>query len=97
MSNRNNDGATCHGAIPITPFDCNRTTRGPAASSAAPTPAGDDGGRQLCFLLKTPDDEIAGGFIGATPDFYRRLGYEVFGERADFPAGQQRYVMVKQL
>lgn len=109
--------------------------------------AGDDGGRQLCFLLKTPEDEIAGGFIGATywdwlyvdlmwirkdlrglgygrtllqkaerearrrgatrahldtfsfqaPGFYRRQGYEVFGELPDFPAGHRRYFMVKQL
>jgi GNAT superfamily N-acetyltransferase len=28
--------------------------------------AGDDNGKNLCFILKSPDDEIVGGVIGAT-------------------------------
>ena len=28
--------------------------------------AGDDGGRNLCFVLQSPDQEIVGGVIGAT-------------------------------
>lgn len=30
-------------------------------------------------------------------DFYRRLGYEVFGELPDFPPGERRYFMRKAL
>ena len=29
-------------------------------------------------------------------DFYRRLGYEVFGELADYPAGQTHYFLKKE-
>jgi GNAT superfamily N-acetyltransferase len=109
--------------------------------------AGDDNGKNLCFALKGPDEEILGGVIGAThwdwfyinlmwikaehrrqgygrrllqlaedearqrgakhayldtfsfqaPDFYKKHGYEVFGELQDFPTGHQRYYMVKKL
>ncbi|MGD2147098.1 MAG: GNAT family N-acetyltransferase [Anaerolineae bacterium] len=31
------------------------------------------------------------------PDFYRRHGYEVFGELSDFPVGHQRYFFEKRL
>jgi len=31
------------------------------------------------------------------PEFYRRHGYEVFGQLPDFPAGHQRYFLKKQL
>ena len=30
-------------------------------------------------------------------DFYRKYGYEIFGELQDFPVGHQRYYLVKQL
>ncbi len=30
-------------------------------------------------------------------DFYRRHGYEIFGELPDFPLGHQRYFLAKQL
>ncbi len=109
--------------------------------------AGDDHSRQLCFLLRGPDSEIAGGLIGATywdwleikllwvredlrgrgygtqllalaedearrrgatrayldtfsfqaPAFYQRHGYQVFGALNDFPAGQQRFFLTKEL
>jgi GNAT superfamily N-acetyltransferase len=109
--------------------------------------AGDDQGRQLCFVLRAPDQEIVGGVIGAThwdwlhidlmwvreelrgrgyghrllmaaedearqrgaknayldtfsfqaPDFYKRHGYQVFGELQDFPTGHQRYYLAKKL
>ena len=109
--------------------------------------AGDDKGKQLCFVLRAPDEEIVGGVIGAThwdwlqidlmwvredlrgrgyghrllvaaeeearqrgaknayldtfsfqaPGFYKRHGYEVFGELKDFPTGHQRYYLTKQL
>lgn len=36
-------------------------------------------------------------FSFQAPEFYRRHGYEVFGELHDFPAGHQRYYMTKQL
>jgi GNAT superfamily N-acetyltransferase len=36
-------------------------------------------------------------FSFQAPDFYRRHGYEVFGEFKDFPAGHQRYFLTKQL
>jgi hypothetical protein len=36
-------------------------------------------------------------FSFQAPDFYRRLGYEVFGELPDFPHGHQRYFFRKQL
>lgn len=109
--------------------------------------AGDDKGKNLCFVLRSPDGVVVGGVIGATywdwlyinlmwlqeafrgqgygsrllalaeqearkrgamnayldtfsfqaPDFYKKHGYEVFGELADFPAGHKRYFMRKQL
>jgi GNAT superfamily N-acetyltransferase len=31
------------------------------------------------------------------PEFYKRYGYEVFGELPDFPAGHTRYFMKKRL
>jgi GNAT superfamily N-acetyltransferase len=31
------------------------------------------------------------------PEFYKRYGYEVFGELPDFPAGHTRYFMKKEL
>ena len=36
-------------------------------------------------------------FSFQAPDFYRKLGYEVFGELREFPPGHQRYYMVKDL
>jgi GNAT superfamily N-acetyltransferase len=36
-------------------------------------------------------------FSFQAPDFYRRHGYEVFGELSDFPRGHQRYFLKKQL
>ena len=109
--------------------------------------AGDDQGKNLCFVLRSPDQEIAGGVIAATywdwlyinlmwikedlrgrgygqqllllaeeegrkrgakqayldtfsfqaPDFYKKYGYEVFGELHDFPPGHQRYFLTKRL
>lgn len=34
-------------------------------------------------------------FSFQAPEFYKRHGYEVFGELKDFPPGHQRYYMVK--
>jgi len=109
--------------------------------------AGDDQGKNLCFVLRSPDQEIVGGVIGATywdwlyinlmwikdelrghgygeqllmlaeeegrkrgprqvyldtfsfqaPGFYKKYGYEVFGELHDFPPGYQRYFLTKHL
>ena len=109
--------------------------------------AGDDKGQNLCFVLRTTDDDVLGGVIGATfwdwlyidlmwvkeelrgrgygqrllelaeeearkrgaknayldtfsfqaPDFYKKRGYEVFGELNDFPQGHQRYFLTKEL
>ena len=109
--------------------------------------AGDDKGKNLCFVLKAPDQEFVGGVIGApswdwlyidlmwvkeelrghgfghrlltlaedeagqrgaknayldtfsfqSPDFYKKHGYQVFGQLHDFPAGHQRYFLTKQL
>ena len=109
--------------------------------------AGDDQGKNLCFVLRSPDQEIVGGVIGATywdwlyinlmwikeelrgrgygqqllklaeeegrkrgakqvyldtfsfqaPGFYKKYGYEVFGELHDFPPGHQRYFLTKRL
>lgn len=109
--------------------------------------AGPDGGKNFCYVLKTPEGEVVGGVIGSThwnwcyislmwmqppfrgkgygsqllvhaeeearnrgakfayldtfsfqaPSFYRKQGYEVFGELAEFPPGHQRYFMKKQL
>ena len=36
-------------------------------------------------------------FSFQAPDFYTRYGYQVFGELDDFPAGQRRYFMTKEL
>lgn len=36
-------------------------------------------------------------FSFQAPDFYKKHGYEVFGELQDFPTGHQRYFMTKQL
>jgi GNAT superfamily N-acetyltransferase len=109
--------------------------------------AGDDRGKNLCFVLKGLNQEIVGGVIGATywdwlfinlmwikeelrgrgyghrlltlaedearqrgaknayldtfsfqaPDFYKRHGYQIFGQLQDFPAGHQRFFLTKQL
>jgi len=109
--------------------------------------AGDDQGQNLCFVLRTSEDEVVGGVIGATHwdwfyvnlmwirkdlrtqgygnqllalaeekarergatkayldtfsfqalDFYKKNGYEVFGELKEFPPGHQRYYLVKDL
>lgn len=36
-------------------------------------------------------------FSFQAPDFYKRHGYQVFGELPDFPAGHRRYFLTKQL
>ena len=36
-------------------------------------------------------------FSFQAPDFYRKNGYQVFGEFQDFPPGYQRYFFTKQL
>jgi GNAT superfamily N-acetyltransferase len=36
-------------------------------------------------------------FSFQAPEFYRRHGYQVFGELRDFPPGHQRYFLTKQL
>jgi GNAT superfamily N-acetyltransferase len=36
-------------------------------------------------------------FSFQAPGFYKKYGYEVFGELADFPTGHQRYYLKKQL
>jgi GNAT superfamily N-acetyltransferase len=36
-------------------------------------------------------------FSFQAPEFYAKLGYRVFGELADFPLGQTRYFMTKEL
>lgn len=36
-------------------------------------------------------------FSFQAPDFYRNLGYQVFGELPDFPAGHTRYFLTKRL
>lgn len=36
-------------------------------------------------------------FSFQAPDFYKRHGYQVFGELQDFPPGHRRYYMVKEL
>ncbi|AMK30841.1 GNAT family N-acetyltransferase [Pseudomonas mosselii] len=36
-------------------------------------------------------------FSFQAPDFYRKLGFEVFGELADFPPGHTRYFLRKRL
>jgi GNAT superfamily N-acetyltransferase len=109
--------------------------------------AGDSQFQRLCFVLRTPDEEIVGGVLGEiywgwfyldllwvkdelrghgyghqlltraedearqrgaknayldtfsfqAPEFYKQHGYQVFGELQDFPVGQQRYFLKKQL
>ena len=36
-------------------------------------------------------------FSFQAPDFYKKHGYQVFGELPDFPPGYQRYFLTKQL
>ena len=36
-------------------------------------------------------------FSFQAPDFYKKHGYQVFGELQDFPSGHQRYYLTKQL
>jgi len=36
-------------------------------------------------------------FSFQAPDFYKRHGYQVFGELREFPPGHQRYYLTKQL
>lgn len=36
-------------------------------------------------------------FSFQAPDFYKKHGYQVFGELKDFPAGHQRYYLTKEL
>ena len=36
-------------------------------------------------------------FSFQAPDFYKKLGYEVFGDLPDYPAGHQRFFLTKQL
>lgn len=36
-------------------------------------------------------------FSFQAPEFYKQHGYQVFGELKDFPPGQQRYFLAKQL
>ena len=109
--------------------------------------AGDDQGKQVCFILYEPNQEIAGGLIGEThwgwfyinlmfvkdelrgrgyghrlltlaedearklgaknvyldtfsfqaPDFYKKHGYQIFGELKEFSVGHHRYYLTKQL
>ena len=109
--------------------------------------AGDDQGKNLCFVVQEPDEEIVGGVIGAThwdwfyinlmwlkeefggrgygqrlltlaeaearqqgakyayletfsfqaPGFYKKYGYEVYGELNDFPQGHKRFFLKKHL
>lgn len=109
--------------------------------------AGDQGYKRICFVLYSPEEEIAGGLIGEidwgwfyidllfvkeesrrhgyggrilklaeeearkngakhafldtfsfqSPDFYKKQGYQVFGELQDFPPGHTRTYLTKQL
>ena len=34
-------------------------------------------------------------FSFQAPDFYKKFGYQIFGELKDFPPGQQRYFLTK--
>lgn len=64
---------------------------------------GQGAGREL--LLRAEAEALARGCHGAWPDthefqardFYERLGYEVFGELADYPPGFARYFLRKTL
>ena len=38
-----------------------------------------------------------GTFSFQAPEFYKKRGYQVFGELKDFPQGHQRYFLTKQL
>jgi len=109
--------------------------------------AGDHKGKNLCFALRGPDQEVVGGVIGATfwnwfhvnlmwiredlrgqgygeqllslaeeearkrgaehayldtysfqaPGFYKKCGYQVYGELPDYPPGHTLYFMKKDL
>ena len=109
--------------------------------------AGEDNGKNLCFVLRDSDDEVVGGVIGSTfwnwfhvnlmwiredlrgqsygeqllalaedearkrgaehayldtfsfqaPEFYKKFGYQVYGELDDFPTGHRLYFMTKDL
>ena len=109
--------------------------------------AGEQNYKRICFVLHTPEGEVAGGLIGEiywdwfyvdllfikeelrrhgyggciltlseeearksgathafldtfsfqSPDFYKKHGYQVFGELKDFPPGHTRYYLTKQL
>ena len=57
-------------------------------------------------LLKLAEDEARNRgikhayldtFSFQAPEFYKKLGYEVFGELEDFPTGHQRYFLRKEL
>ena len=57
-------------------------------------------------LLMTVEDEarqrgakhvFLDTFSFQAPDFYKRYGYQIFGELQDFPPGHQRYFLTKQL
>jgi ribosomal protein S18 acetylase RimI-like enzyme len=60
-------------------------------------------GRRL--LAKAEEEGVRRGAANAyldtfsfqAPDFYKALGYEVFGELTDFPKGHDRYYMRKAL
>ncbi|OWK37482.1 Acetyltransferase [Fimbriiglobus ruber] len=64
---------------------------------------GDGWGRRL--VEEAERTAVATGCHGAwvdtfsfqAPEFYRRLGYHVFGELPDYPAGQTRYFLAKRL
>jgi ribosomal protein S18 acetylase RimI-like enzyme len=109
--------------------------------------AGESNGKNLCFALRGPDQEVVGGVIGATfwnwlhvnlmwiredlrgqgygeqllslaeqearqrgaehayldtysfqaPGFYKKYGYQVYGELHDYPPGHTLYFMKKDL
>jgi GNAT superfamily N-acetyltransferase len=57
-------------------------------------------------LLVQAEDEARGRsakkayldtFSFQAPDFYKKHGYQVFGELRDFPTGHQRYFLTKEL
>ncbi|KAA3656946.1 MAG: GNAT family N-acetyltransferase [Chloroflexi bacterium] len=120
---------------------------GPAISEYNTQRAGNDNGKNLCFVVRAPDEEVVGGVIGATfwnwlhidlmwvkeelrgqgygqrllklaeeegqkrgaeqafldtfsfqaPEFYKKYGYQVFGELKDFPTGYTRLFLSKEL
>lgn len=68
--------------------------------------AGDDKGKNPCFILQTPDGETIGGVIGATYwDWLvvnlmwvrKGMSGQEFGRLEDFPTGHTRYFLVKTL